>query len=348
MTTTTLPRRRSATLAAALLSVALVLTGCGSEGASNGSDDVSTDPGSSAGYPVTVDTAWGELTIEEKPERIVVFGPMYVDVLTSLDEPVTAFTSGNLATEDQLLQNYPWLEGLTGPFDPEVATAAADVSLEAVAAYEPDLILGTIWTTPEDRYEQFSQIAPTYVGRDSDVATGWEDVLTDVGALTGKPEEATQLIAEVEAAFADAAERLPGLQGKTYSAVTFNLDKNEFVFTSTAPWLQDLGLVPAENQPTSNISQGQTPNLSLENIEQLNGDVLIIGESYLSAPGETQQFLEADPRFSELPASQNGAVLFQPSAVGLANTNGGPIALRWMLDQVVPQLEEMPLNKDGQ
>lgn len=335
-------RRRTAASAAMLLSAALVLAACGS------GDESSDDPagGSTAGYPISIDTAWGELTLDEKPERIVVLDAAAVDALASIGETPVAFSSGGITDEQALLDDHPWLEGRfeSEQFDPSMAIAAFEISAEAVAAHEPDLIIGSIWNLPEEQHEQFSQIAPTYVGRETDASTFWEDRLTDIGALTGKSDEAAQVLADVDAEFEAGSELLSGLQGKTYADLAYYPDMTEFRINDMT-WQERLGLVPAE------FGLSGAEPLSQENMEQLTADILFIGSAPAAGwrdPEETQATLEADPRFAGLPASQNDAVIYPDTQTVTAGyTNRGPLATLWLIEHMTPQLESLALNQEG-
>lgn len=336
-------RRGAATLLAASLSAALLLTGCGGGGADEEPTGSSEAP-AAAGYPVTVDTAYGEITLERRPERIVALSAAYVDMLASIDERPVAFSAGRWTDGRQLLTDHPWLEGIDVELlDPSLAPTAFEVSPEALAAHAPDLILGSIHNVPEDQYAQLSEIAPTFVGTEPDQATDWRDYLGALGTLTGRTEEAAEALAGVETAYAAARERLPGLQGRTYNSTSFSVETNDFGFGS-GTWLDGLGLVPAENQPPPFSGADR---LSLENIDQLAADVLVTG----AAPGDSgdvRAALEADPRFAELPAHRNGTVIFNDIRTTLASASApGPLSLTWLLERVVPQLEESALNTSG-
>ena len=66
---------RSALRGAALLATALVVTSCGSgDDSGSGSRSGGTASGSSGAFPVTIGTAFGDVTVEEEPTRVVALG----------------------------------------------------------------------------------------------------------------------------------------------------------------------------------------------------------------------------------------------------------------------------------
>ncbi|MFY1634862.1 ABC transporter substrate-binding protein [Solwaraspora sp. WMMB335] len=342
MTISARPRRGIA-LSGALLSATLLLAGCsGSSGPGETQDTKGKGPGAGT-YPVTIDTAYGEITLKERPERIVALGRQsnYVDMLAAIGVEPVAFAVDGAPDEAALLASYPWFEGLTtAEFDPKMITAEQKAWPEAIAEHDPDLILGDIWGIDEQLYGQLSQIAPAYVGVDKDAVTGWKDHLTALGALTGHPDEASQVVSDIEGQLSTARDRLSGLQGKTYN---FGVVLEGMFRFGGATFPDDLGLVPAENQGTPTGTTHES--LSLENLDQLQADVLLIG---VFADPDARSGLEADPRFAELPASKNGTVVFIDRQ--LANASGstpGPASLAWLLERVVPQLAASRLNGSG-
>lgn len=332
-------RRRGAALAAALLSSAFVLTACGSNGDdSNGESSKGDNPAS--GYPVTVSTAYGDITLDKKPERIVVLGVSYVDILTSLGETPVAFDDDgytrNGAAPD--ISNVPWLDGKVSSdrWDVDLSPDGEDmVSLEAIAAHDPDLvILSKFDLRDESAYESLSKVAPVYAP--THAAVDWEEIETEIGQLTGTTEEAKEQIASVEQTYADGREQLQGLQGKKYNIGTLISGEIQM-----APWtfLSDLGLAPADNQPKGE----DYPSLSMENADQLQADVVM-----LIPFDDTKDTFDADPRVADLPASDNGTLVYLPSNFYGAAARPGPANLAWIVDQLISLLQDTPLNQSGQ
>ncbi len=336
MTTLTAPKRRGTALLAALVGTVLALTACAS---GTPEDDAETTPpaASGDGFPITIEAAYGEITIPEKPTRIIALGHNHVDILLSLDEQPIALSAGGPQDAATFDERYPWLAGLyTGEVDTQLVTAEYVPSAEAIAVWEPDLILGDPWMIPEDVYAQLSEIAPVYAGLSSTESTSREDHITFLGAATGKSEQAAQVLADIEDSFASAKDELPGLQGKTYNG--FQMADSTFRITNVGTILGDLGLVPAENAATTNEVSNTEFN-SLENIEVFGAaDVLAVGNW---SQADAQEVLEADPRFIELPAYKNNAVLyFDTSRI---SAGSGPLGVAWLLDGVLDELKQSNL-----
>lgn len=330
-------RRRGTVFLAALLGSALFLSGCST---TDPDETAPATPNSDDAFPVTIDTAYGEITVDEKPERIVALNAELLDALVALDEEPTAF-AGYVETEEELISQRPWLEGIyTSDLVPELVGEDYKAAVEAIASWEPDLIVGTIWTIDESLYEQLSQIAPTYAGVDPDSNTDWDVTVRALASLTGKTDEAERVTAEVDAAFADARDRLPGLQGKTYNGGSYR-DQN-FILAGGKYW-EDLGLLPADGQPDS--LGGNSATVSLENLDQLTADVLVF---WLYGDPDAQAEIESDPRFAELPAVENGTVVWSNNQQATAVSPAGPHSFLWWLEEVVPLLEQSALNQAGQ
>src|SRR3954471_13311430 len=137
---------------ASLLAVAALLTaGCGA-----GTDEDAGPATSSGAFPVTVGTAFGDVTIEEQPVRVVALG--WSDAETALAmgvQPVGASDWLGFGGEGV----GPWADGRYDEA-PEIIETL-EPSYEAIAALDPDLILDTRSDATQERYDLLSAIAPT-------------------------------------------------------------------------------------------------------------------------------------------------------------------------------------------
>src|SRR4051812_6135248 len=151
------PVLRGAAPLAVALSLALAVTGCGSDSDDGGTAGSGVASGSSSGaFPVTVDTAFGEVTVDEEPVRVVALGWSDAETALALGvQPVGA--SDWLAFGGEGVG--PWADGRYDEA-PEIIETL-EPSFEAIAALEPDLILDTRSSATQERYDLLSEIAPT-------------------------------------------------------------------------------------------------------------------------------------------------------------------------------------------
>src|SRR3712207_754469 len=197
---------------ATLVATTVLVTSCGSgdAGSSGGTAASSSPSGSGGAFPVTVETAFGDVEIPEEPQRVVALGWSDAETALALGvQPVGA--SDWLAFGGEGVG--PWAEGLYDEA-PEIIDTM-EPSFEAIAALEPDLILDTRSDATQERYDLLSAIAPT-VGQPDGVGpyqTTWEQQLEMVGQALGRSEEAADLADEVTQAFEDAAAEHPEFDG---------------------------------------------------------------------------------------------------------------------------------------
>jgi len=198
-------------------------------------------------------------------------------------------------------------------------------------------------------YEQLSQIAPTYVGIETDTNTAWQDDLTALAALTGNdPAVVAEQEADLEAALADSAEKVPGLQGTTFFVAALGDGEQLWLTEYAAAPVLGLGLEPGEGQPLLGEDAADAPTFSQENIDQLTADVVFIAAENRDPSGTFRAALEADPRLADLPASKNGTLIFLDPGQWNAVNGGTAASVQWWLTQIVPLLEDSALNQTGQ
>nr|WP_206690472.1 ABC transporter substrate-binding protein [Quadrisphaera sp. INWT6] len=220
--------RRRALVSPVLISAAAVLlAGCSSgsaePGASSSAPASSGASSAAAGaFPATVDTKFGEVTVESAPQRVVALG--WGDAETALAlgvQPVGASDWLGFGGEGV----GPWAQGLYTT--PPTIIETLEPSYEAIAALQPDLILDTKSSGDQARYERLSQIAPTIgvpEGGDSYLTTT-EQQMDLVSEALGKEEEGDQLVDALEKEFEDAAAAHPQWDGRTATVAAKNLQR---------------------------------------------------------------------------------------------------------------------------
>ncbi len=342
--TKTLPPGRVLALLVAL-ALATALSAC-----SNSSKDEERDhsTASATTFPITVDTGYGKITVPKKPQRIVVLDWALLDALHWLGE--TPIVVAGDATE--FARSTPQWAGLyDGKWDDTLQGSDYLASAEAIARWEPDLILGTPWGVPETTYDQLSAIAPTYVGTE-DWVTPWDKHLEAIALLTGHdPTILDKVESELATEFATWTTQLAGLQDKTFQLAVLAEDRLLWLTEYANEPLQSLGLQLGEGQPTGvgedRVEGKNATKLSLENIDKLDADVVFIAVQDGSSSEDAKDALAKDPRTAELPATRNGTLIYLTDAQWSALGNGDPSSLRWAMPQLVEQLEESTLNRSG-
>ncbi|MDA2803037.1 ABC transporter substrate-binding protein [Nocardiopsis suaedae] len=187
-----------ATGAALLLSAA-----CGGGGEESGS----ADGGGDGAFPITVEHAMGETTIESAPETVVVLDNSYLDSAIALGMDVVGRTDYYDGGD---LRDYLGDEGTEYAGDAASLGTLEAPDMAAIAELQPDLILSAK-VRHEDIYEQLSKIAPT-VFSETTGAT-WKQNHIMVGGAVGKKDEAERQIAAYEERAAELGDRIAEASG---------------------------------------------------------------------------------------------------------------------------------------
>ncbi len=320
---------RPTLLGAALLAATLVATGCGAD-PTGGPRSAGAATGSSDVFPVTVPTAFGDVTIEEEPTRVVALGWSDAETALALGvQPVGA--SDWLAVGGDGLGD--WVEASYDEAPEMIETL--EPSYEAIAALEPDLILDTRSAGTEDRYELLSAIAPT-IGPPEGVGpyqTSWQQQLEMVGRALGEAEEAEALQAEVEQAFTDAAEAHPEFDG-TEVAVGAYTSEGFGAYVrgdSRVAFMEQLGF---ENKAA--VQDLATENffvpVSEEQVSLLDAELTVVFPIFVDAAEIT-----SNPLWQTLPSVQAGhAVVLDDGTVLNAFSSASAPGLLYALETTVP------------
>jgi iron complex transport system substrate-binding protein len=294
-------------------------------GAAAGCDGGAGQEGdSSSNSGRTIEHKFGSTDVPADPRRVVAAGFNEADfalALGSVPVGVRDFI-GPFREETR-----PWAQDELGDANPEVV-GGEEISLEAVAALEPELILAVYSFIDREDYELLSEIAPTVAqpARYPDGGTPWQEQTLLTGRALGREGRARGVVDDVEARFAGARERHPGFEGKT-AAVTLVMEGEFYVLEQTdlrTRMFTELGFRMPE----------ETGAISRERVDLLDRDVLVF-------LGADRQTLEDDELLGSLDAVRQGRVVyFGDFATDFSGALGfsSPLSLPFALDAATPRL----------
>jgi iron complex transport system substrate-binding protein len=243
-----------------VISVAVVAAACASDGEAGRE---STGPSTGAAFPVTLTTANGDVTIDERPERIISLSPTATEMLFAIgaDDQV-------IAVDDQ--SNFP-------PDAPMTDLSGFEPNVEAIASYEPDLVVYS--TEPGDLGSTLEGLGITTMLLPA--ATTLDDVyeqLEQLGRATGNAAAATAVVddmrTEVDSIVSSVEMPQPPL--------TFyhELDDTYYSVTSKTFIGQLYGLVGLENiADAADDGGGGYPQLSAEYVIRADPDLIFLADT---------------------------------------------------------------------
>ncbi|MDO9379779.1 MAG: iron-siderophore ABC transporter substrate-binding protein [Nocardioidaceae bacterium] len=303
----------------AVTAVLLATAACGGS-----SDSEEESAGSSSGFePVTIETKFGTAEITEEPTRVVTVGYNEEDYALALG--VVPLGAREFIGYDA--PQRPWAQdALGGKTVPTVG--GQELDLEKIAGLDPDLILGINSYMDQATYDLLAKIAPTVAQTDdyADGATPWQEQTLLTGQALGKDEEAKDVVADVEAQFADVIERNPDFAGKTASfglgvgaTGSYEIAQDDY----RSGWLTDLGFeVPKTGG-----------EISLESLDELEADVVV----FEGVEGDVL----SSPVARSMPAiTENRYIDFGPFDADFAAALGfnSPLSLQTVLEIAEPRL----------
>ena len=341
---TTLSRRAGSALVAGILGSGF-LAGCstGPTEASDTTQQETTTQVDAHAFPVTIEHAFGETTIEEEPTRVATLGWTDQDVALALGVPpvgATAITwGGNKAGSTE------WYDDKLEELGAEQATRYSDADgapVDEIAKLAPDLILATNSGLTAGEYKKLSRIAPVVAYPEAPWVTSWQDSLDMVGEALGRSELADEIEGETQASIDAAAEEHPEIQGKTfiYAALSTTDTSKVDYYTPEDLRPQLLTEIGMKNAPViEKLSEkGEFyGTVSAERAGELESDVFI---TYAEKKSDLEAYTE-DPLLGQIPAIESGHVLASTNKTdGLGFSSPSPLSIPWAMDNFVPQIAE--------
>ncbi|MEQ4303714.1 ABC transporter substrate-binding protein [Plantactinospora sp. B6F1] len=250
-------RRTPRLLAALLVSAALALAGCATD-----------DPGqqappsaSGASYPVTV----GTLTLDKRPEKIVVLGPTATEMLFAIG------AGSQVAAADDN-SNYP-------AEAPKTELSAFTPNAEAIAAKDPDLVVLT--NDLNKIVDQLGQLKiPYYLASAAKTLDDTYRQITELGTLTGHPSEAAELVGRMRGDIEKLVAEVPQRAEKL--SYFYELGPEYYSLTSKTFVGSLFGMVGLENiadPADADGSKGGYPQLAEEAIINADPDLVFLADT---------------------------------------------------------------------
>ena len=276
-----------------------------------------------AGTRQVLDANGQSHTVPDDPQRVVVLSELDLDSALTLGvQPVgTVNGRGQGTLPRYLLDKAGKAIQVVGDLD--------NPNLEKLIDLEPDLIL-TGQTKPE-LLALLQEIAPTVVT--GNWGEPWKTVFNRSANVMNKEAEAKAFLARYDARLAQARSKLAKHQGEQVSIVRWNPKGPSYMHGGTfaSSVVNEMGLARPAHQIGD--KSPHSPALSLESLNLLDGDWLVVGT--LSASGDAVDAMkqaEQTPAFQQLGAIKGKR--FGAVDGSLWTSTGGPQAALQVIDDV--------------
>lgn len=302
-----------------------LLAACGSN--EEASTESNKEDAKTENTSYTVEHAMGTTTIPDTPKKVVILTNEGTEALLALGvTPVGAVQSWT-ANGD------PWYEHIADDME-EVQVVGFEtdtqVNLEAIAALQPDLIIGNKMRQ-ESIYDQLSSIAPTVF---SETLRGdWKENFELYAKALNKVDAGNKVISDYDSRVADLKTELGDQLQKKVSIVRFLAadvriyQKDSF----SGVVLDQLGFARPESQ---DVNEFAIKGATKEQIPLMDGDILFYF-TYETGDGVATQVEKEwieDPLFKNLEVAKQEKIYKIDDAIW--NTAGGVIAANLMLDDI--------------
>jgi iron complex transport system substrate-binding protein len=273
--------------------LALSLAACGSDEApparATGGDGASPTSDTSS-FPVTVEGTNGEVTIDDRPMRIVSLSP-------TATEDLFAIGAGEqlIAVDDQ--SNFP-------PEAPVTELSGFEPNVEAIAGYQPDLVVFA--TEPGDLGSSLEALGVTALQLDAaptlEVAY---DQIEQLGLATGHAAEAEAVVDDIRS---QVDELVAGADPSAGLTFFYELDDTFYSVTSKTFIGQLFELLGLENiADAAGRGSGGYPQLSAEYIIQSDPDLIFLADT--KCCGQSPETVSGRPGWDQIAAVSDGGVV---------------------------------------
>ncbi len=252
--------------------------------------DSSVEQSDSSTYPVTVSHGAGELTLGQKPKRILSLSPTATEILFAIGAGAQVY-----AVDDQ--SNYPLEAPMTG-------ISGYAPNLEAILGMEPDLVVHSY--LPEDIENGLAKVGIPSMAQlaASDLADTYEQIET-LGMATGNQQAAEELVTLMKSKIKTLVDKAEGLGGGTFY---HELDQTYFSVTSATfvgEIYTSLGLENIADE--ADLDGSGYPQLTEEYILAQNPAYIFLADT--KCCGQTSDIVGSRSGWGALSAVQRNAVI---------------------------------------
>lgn len=363
-----MPRRGFRLILTTALASILVLAACSDateEGGEGAEPDSGADPGTAdveesadsllpaaegvVEYPLTLNTAWGQSVLQERPERIAFTSGRAVDT------EILAALGGTPVLSTFAIDNAAWTtEALPQEIETVYDPNDDPTPLETIAATQPDLIVA-LDLDLSDSYDQLATIAPVLGAATPEEAVPehWREDAEAIGQALDLTGAVDQLIADHQATFDQVRADYSEFEGLTASYV-MNYGSGNGLAYFTVPgsddeqFFLDLGFV---SNPHAGEFVGEDW-VSNEMLHLIDADVLVFVNS--SAHGAEASEITDQQLYQNLQAVQDEHVVLLDNTgesfihegtehdgnLAWALARPGPLGQQWAAQTLAPILAD--------
>ncbi|WP_428962548.1 ABC transporter substrate-binding protein [Micromonospora fluostatini] len=280
--------RRTPRLFTAVIAVAaLALGACAQDTAEEPAGGAS--PGGAAAYPVTI----GDLTLEQRPERIV-------SLAATATEMLFAIGAGAQVTAVDEQSNHP-------PEAPRTDLSGFQPNAEAIVAKNPDLVV--LSNDMNKIVDQLTRLkVPVFMTPAAATLDDTYQQITDLGRLTGHTEAAAEVTKRMQDEIAALLKDLPQRSGK----LTYYHELGPELYSVTSrtyigSLYTQLGLENIADPADPDGNKGGYPQLSQEMIVKADPDFIFLADTRCCQ--QSPQTVAARSGWSSLSAVKNNQVV---------------------------------------
>jgi iron complex transport system substrate-binding protein len=302
-------------------------------------------------FPVTVDHAFGQTTIETRPTRVASVGWANHEVPLALGIVPVGFARASWGDDDGdgLL---PWVtEKLDelGAVAPVLFDEGDGIDFEAVASTNPDVILAAYSGISQSDYDTLSRIAPVVAYPDGAWTTTWRQMIRQNAAGLGMAAEGEAMVTQIEARIAEALTDYPQLAGKTGMFVT-HLDIRDLStigFYAAADqrvkFLEDLGMATPRAVREASEAGKYSGRVSAERIDLFNDVDVVVTYGDMARLSE----LVKNPLIARFPAIARGSVILLANDPMGTAANPTPLSIDYVLEDYLTRLADAVARGEG-